>query len=73
MLAAALDRLKPPLPGESGSLRSRPSRRRRLPARNACVTMINVFDVYFTAAAEEWMMGLDDDDYDEVMARIAAA
>jgi hypothetical protein len=29
-----------------------------------------LFDVYFTAVAEDWLMGLSDDDYDTVMARV---
>ena len=28
------------------------------------------YDVYFTAQAEDWLMALDDDDYDAIMARI---
>lgn len=28
------------------------------------------YDVYFTAAAEDWLMDLGDDDYDSIMARI---
>jgi len=28
------------------------------------------YDVYFTAVAEDWLMGLGDDDYDSIMARI---
>jgi hypothetical protein len=28
------------------------------------------YDVFFTAEAEAWMMGLGDDDYDSIMARI---
>ena len=27
------------------------------------------YDVYFTAVAEDWLMGLSDDDYDSIMAR----
>ena len=28
------------------------------------------YDVYFTAEAETWMLALDDNDYDAIMARI---
>ena len=28
------------------------------------------YDVYFTAQAEDWLMALDDDDYDAIMARV---
>ena len=28
------------------------------------------YDVYFTAGAEAWMLALDDNDYDAIMARI---
>lgn len=28
------------------------------------------WDVYFTAVAEEWVMGLDDEDYEAIMAAI---
>jgi hypothetical protein len=28
------------------------------------------YDVYFTAEAEAWMMALDDNDYDAIMARV---
>jgi hypothetical protein len=27
-------------------------------------------DVFFTAQAEDWLMSLDDDDYDSIMARV---
>ncbi len=28
------------------------------------------YDVYFTAQAEDWLMALEDDDYDAIMARV---
>ena len=28
------------------------------------------YDVFFTVQAEDWVMNLDDDDYDQIMARI---
>ena len=31
---------------------------------------LGVFEVFFTAQAEQWMLSLDEDDYDAVMARI---
>jgi hypothetical protein len=36
---------------------------------NEIITLMP-YDVFFTASAEEWMMQLDDDDYDAIMARI---
>ena len=37
--------------------------------RNENVTLMP-YDVYFTAEAETWMLALDDNDYDAIMARI---
>jgi len=38
---------------------------------NECVTLIRVaWDVYFTAVAEEWVLGLDDNDYIAMLAAI---
>ena len=28
------------------------------------------YGVYFTAVVEDWLMALDDDDYDAIMARV---
>ena len=42
-----------------------------LHCRNACVTVLAVaWHVYFTAVAEEWILGLDDDDYTAMLAAI---
>lgn len=39
--------------------------------RNASITILSVaWDVYFTAVAEEWILGLDDDDYTAMLAAI---
>lgn len=37
--------------------------------RNEIVTLMS-YDVYFTAKAEAWMMALEDNDYDAIMARV---
>jgi hypothetical protein len=37
--------------------------------RNEFITLM-CYDVFFTAQAEDWLMHLDDDDYDAIMARI---
>ena len=37
--------------------------------RNEFITLMP-YDVYFTAQAEDWLMALDDDDYDAIMARV---
>jgi hypothetical protein len=36
---------------------------------NECITVVT-WDIYFTALAEEWVLGLDDKDYEAIMAAI---
>jgi hypothetical protein len=36
---------------------------------NEFITLMT-YDVFFTAQAEEWLMRLDDDDYDSIVARV---
>jgi hypothetical protein len=41
-----------------------------LALRNESITLSMSWDVYFTAQAEEWMLALDDSDYEAMMAAI---
>ena len=46
-------------------------RRQCLHCGNECITIAAVaWDVYFTAVAEEWLLGLGDDDYAAMLAAI---
>jgi hypothetical protein len=42
---------------------------KRLHFGNEIITLMR-YDVFFTAPAEDWLMHLNDDDYDSIMARV---